>query len=304
MRNHLIEELSKIAALDKNVVLINGDLGFGVLEVFERTCPDRYFNAGICEQNMMGVAAGIALTGKKVYVYSLSNFPWMRCLEQVRNDVCYPNADVKIIAVGGGFSYGELGMSHHSTEDIAMLRCLPNMHIFTPADVSDAIRVLHESYNISGPCYIRLGRGHEQDLPGDRSQELSSVQVIKEGKDLAIISYGPVIWESIKAAKTLAEDGIDAEIVNITQIKPLPSELNTILSRFDNIITVEEHTTIGGIGSIIAELVSSTHSICNIIKLGLNDCFTSIVGTPEYLRDYYSLSSSKIVQVAKEAIVH
>ena len=138
MRDHAIKELERIASDDENIILVNGDLGFSVLDDFRDKYPSRWINAGICEQNMMGVAAGIALCGKKVYVYSIGNFPGMRCLEQIRNDVCYHNADVKIIAVGGGFSYGQLGMSHHATEDIAVMRALPNMTVYSPADLIDA----------------------------------------------------------------------------------------------------------------------------------------------------------------------
>ena len=164
MRNHLINELTAIAKKDKDVMLIAGDLGFGVLNEFMETLPDQFINAGICEQNMASVAAGLALEGKKVYVYSIGNFPGIRCLEQVRNDICYHNANVKIIVVGGGFAYGQLGMSHHATEDLSIMRSLPNMTVYSPSDPLEAVDVIREAYATEGPGYIRLGKGGENRI--------------------------------------------------------------------------------------------------------------------------------------------
>ena len=175
MRNHALAILEELARNNSEVVLINGDLGFGVIDNFSQQFPERSINAGISEQNMMGVAAGMALCGGIVYVYSIGNFPGMRCLEQIRNDVCYHNANVKIMAVGGGFSYGQLGMSHHATEDIAIMRALPGMHIFSPADPVDAEYVMRESIKINGPCYIRLGKGREPTWNARKSPASSRI---------------------------------------------------------------------------------------------------------------------------------
>ena len=158
MRNHLIAELYELAQKDSKIYLMTGDLGYGVLNRFQERFPDRFVNAGISEQNMASVAAGMALEGNTVYLYSIGNFPGMRCLEQIRNDICYPNANVKIIVVGGGFAYGQLGMSHHATEDLAVMRALPNMRVYSPADPAEAVEVIRRANSVHGPCYIRLGK--------------------------------------------------------------------------------------------------------------------------------------------------
>ena len=156
MRNTFINELEKLAVVDPSIYLLTGDLGFGVLNSFSENLPKQFINVGISEQNMTAVAAGLALEGNAVYTYSIGNFPSLRCLEQIRNDICYPNANVKIISVGAGLSYGQLGMSHHATEDMAIMRALPNMRVFSPADPQEAIAVLKEVSQVPGPAYIRL----------------------------------------------------------------------------------------------------------------------------------------------------
>ena len=166
MRTAFIRALEEVAAEDDHVMLVVGDLGFGVVEAFAERFPDRYVNAGVAEQNMTGIAAGMALSGRVVFTYSIANFPTLRCLEQVRNDVCYHNADVKIVAVGGGFVYGSLGMSHHATEDLAIMRALPNMTVIAPGDPVEAAAATRAVVNRPGPCYLRLGRAGEPIVHG------------------------------------------------------------------------------------------------------------------------------------------
>lgn len=299
MRNHALSVLEELAKDRPNIILINGDLGFGVIDNFSQKYPERSINAGISEQNMMGVAAGMALCGGIVYVYSIGNFPGMRCLEQIRNDVCYPNANVKIMAVGGGFSYGQLGMSHHATEDIAIMRALPGMHIFSPADPIDAEYAVRESAAIDGPCYIRLGKGREPSLPNPHA---GPVRKIFDGDRVAIIATGPIIKEALEARAILEEKKISAAVYDIVQLKPVPIELDEILQEYDVIVTLEEHNIIGGLGSIVSEELSKTSKITTLTRIGLKDTFTSIVGDQSYLRKYYGMSSTDIVKAIEDSL--
>ena len=300
MRNHLIAELERIAAEDSRVVVLTADLGYSVLDSFVRRFPDRCLNVGICEQNMTSVAAGLALEGNVVYTYSIGNFPVMRCLEQVRNCVCYHNANVKIIAVGGGFVYGQLGMSHHATEDLAITRALPNMHVFCPADPDEAMQVLRVANGIDGPCYIRLARGGEPCLhPEVKDYDVKQLLPLKEGRRIAVVATGPVLAEALTAAKVLHDRGVEIGVYNCMALKPFDEAgLCKLVERYDAIISIEEHNVIGGLGTTIADTLasSSIRGGVRLVKLGLHDEYTSIVGSQQYLRRYYGLSVDDIVR--------
>ncbi len=299
MRNHALSVLEGLAEDNSDIILINGDLGFGVIDNFSRKYPERSFNAGISEQNMMGVAAGMALCGGIVYVYSIGNFPGMRCLEQIRNDVCYPNANVKIMAVGGGFSYGQLGMSHHATEDIAIMRALPGMHIFSPADPLDAEYAVKESLVTEGPCYIRLGKGREPMLP---NPSVGPVRKIADGDRVAIFTTGPIVKEALEARAVLEDRKIHVAIYDIVQLKPTPVVLEDILQDYDVVVTLEEHNIIGGLGSIVSEELTKTSNGTVLRCIGLRDCFTSIVGDQNYLRRHYGMSSADVVKTIMDTL--
>ena len=305
MRNHLIDQLVKIAENDKNLYLMTGDLGFGVLDEFALKYPDRFINAGISEQNMMAVAAGMALSGNTVYVYSIGNFPGMRCLEQIRNDVCYHNANVKIIVVGGGFAYGQLGMSHHATEDIAVMRALPNMRVYSPADPSEAVEIIKQVQSIDGPCYIRLGKGKEPELHNNIiNYDVERILEMSKGEAVAIISTGSIIGEAKKAVETLHEEGIKVGLYNCMTIKPIDSEaIRKIGLEYDIVITVEEHNLIGGLGGAVAEeLAEMKGHRAKLIRIGLNDIYPSIVGSQKFLREIYQMSEKYILKRIREVI--
>ena len=189
MRDTFVRTIIELAKNNKNIELITGDLGFGVLKPYWEECPDQFTNAGIAEQNMTSLAAGMALSGKTVFTYSIGNFPTLRCLEQIRNDCAYHNANVKIVAIGGGFAYGSLGMSHQATEDLAVMRALPNVSVFAPGDLVETEEVIKAITNYPGTCYVRLGRGGEKRIH-DRIDnfQIGKAIKIKEGKDIAIFS--------------------------------------------------------------------------------------------------------------------
>lgn len=304
MRNHLILELERLAEKDPSVVVLTADLGYSVLDSFARKFPKRCLNVGICEQNMASVAAGLALEGFKVYMYSIGNFPVMRCLEQIRNGICYHNANVKIIAVGGGFVYGQLGMSHHATEDLAITRALPNMRVFCPADPGEAVQVLRKAYEIDAPCYIRLARGGEPELhDANMKIDVSQLLEMRSGDKIAILATGPVLSEALTAADDLIAHGVHVGVYNCISLKPFDRNgLSTLAKKFSVLITIEEHNVIGGLASIVCDTLVECGGGHNprVIKLGLQDRYTSVVGSQKYLRQRYELDAAAICRAVRK----
>lgn len=305
MRDAMTRVLCELAAQDPNIVLITGDLGFGVLNEFHERFPKQFINAGIAEQNMTGLATGIALSGKTVFTYSIGNFPTLRCLEQIRNDACYHNANVKIIAIGGGFTYGSLGISHHATEDLAILRALPDITVMAPGDPIEAAAATRAIYETPGTCYLRLGRGGEsvvhkepvRIVPGKASR-------LFDGKDIAIISTGGILKNAFDARNYLCEQGYNVALYSMHTMKPFDSELvESLASSFKYIVTVEEHTVVGGLGSAVAEVMAQLPPQRAQLKvIGLQDCFSSVVGDQDYLRGIYGLSVNAIVETVDTLI--
>ncbi len=296
MRNHLINKITEIAKTDHNIMLMTGDLGYGVLDEFKNQFPDRYINAGIAEQNMAAVAAGLALEGNTVFIYSIGNFPTLRCIEQIRNDICYHNANVKILAVGSGFAYGTLGMTHHATEDLAIMRAMPNMHVFTPCDSISAEAVAEDICKIQGPCYVRLERGGEPVVFNkDVHFIVGQLKELRKGKDVAVITIGTVVNEALKAADVLLKENKEVSVYSTYSLKPINKEqILKIAKNNKYIITVEEHQITSGLGSAIAEIIAENNVNTQLIRMGLHDEFTSVVGNQEYLRNFYKLDSTTI----------
>ena len=225
MRDTFVKTLIEIAEKDRNVVLITGDLGFGVLKPFWEKLPEQFINVGIAEQNMTGFAAGMALGGKTVFTYSIGNFPTLRCIEQIRNDCAYHNANVKIVCVGGGFTYGSLGMSHHATEDIAVMRAMPDITVTAPGDLTETIECTKAIYEKQGTCYLRLGRGGEPRIHNKiENFELGKALKIKDGRDAAVFSTGAIFEEAKQAVEMLCEKGINASLYTFPTVKPIDSE--------------------------------------------------------------------------------
>lgn len=298
MRNHLINKITEFAGQNENIMLITADLGFSVIEKFKERFPNKYINVGIAEQNMATVAAGLALEGNTVFIYSIGNFPTLRCIEQIRNDICYHNANVKILAVGSGFAYGTLGMTHHATEDLAIMRALPNMKVFTPCDSISAEAIAQDICKINGPCYVRLERGGEPEIFSKNEKfEIGKLKEIRKGYDIAVITIGTVINEAIKAADILREQNNYISVYSVYSLKPIDKEqILEIAKKYNYIITVEEHQITGGLGSIIAEIIAENNMNTKIIRLGLNDEFTSVVGNQEYLREIYKIDYKTIIR--------
>ncbi|MGE5720866.1 MAG: transketolase family protein [Sphingomonadales bacterium] len=294
MRDSFVRALSELAAQDPSIVLVNGDLGFGVLADFVARFPDSYLNAGVAEQNMTAVACGMALTGARAYTYSIGNFPTLRCLEQLRNDVCYHRANVTVVAVGGGFSYGQLGMSHFATEDLAILRALPEMTIVAPSDPWQAYALTRQLHARGGPCYLRLDKGRA-DLP-EGDVELGKARQVRDGTDAVIFSTGAILGEAIAASDLLAGSGASVRVVDVHTIKPLDVDSICETARVcANVVTLEEHVVIGGLGAAIAEAcLEGGVPVRKFKRIGLQDRFPDVVGDQPFLRRRYGMDGPAI----------
>ena len=299
MRDTFVKTLIEIGKADKDVHLMTGDLGFGVLKPYWEQLPEQFTNVGIAEQNMTGIAAGLALSGKKVFTYSIGNFPTLRCLEQIRNDCAYHNANVKIVCVGGGFVYGSLGMSHHATEDLAIMRALPSVVVMAPGDLTEASVCTRAIYEHQGTCYLRLGRGGEKKIHESIVDfRIGKAIQIKEGSRVVVFSTGGIFDEALGAVELLNDKGIYPALYTFPTVKPIDKELiRGCAKEYDLIVTVEEHNIIGGFGSAVAEVLSEMSGNRAVqIKIGLNDTYSCIVGTQKYLRNEYGMSAEKITE--------
>lgn len=298
MRDTFVRTLVELAKEDKNIELLTGDLGFGVLQPFWEKCPDQFTNAGIAEQNMTSVAAGMALTGKNVFTYSIGNFPTLRCIEQIRNDCAYHNANVKVVCIGGGFVYGSLGMSHQATEDLAILRALPNVVVLAPADLIEAEECTKALAKYKGTAYLRLGRGGEKRIH-DKIENFQIGKAIKvcDGAKIAIFSTGAIFEEVTVAKDVLKAKGINPAVYTFPTVKPIDKEtIEQVAKDFDLIVTCEEQNVIGGFGSAVAEVMTEMKQRNAILlRVGLNDEYSVRVGNQKYLRGQYGIDADGIV---------
>lgn len=306
MRKAFNRELLKIAQRDPRIFMVLADIGYGEIEPFAEAFPDRFINCGVAEQNMTGVACGIAMEGNIAVTYSIANFPTLRCLEQVRNDVCYHDANVKIVIIGGGAAYGELGVSHHSTEDIAIMRALPNMVVLAPGDKQEAVALTDVMMAYNGPVYFRCGYKNEPDL---HEKTLTGVRIggsaqIREGSDATIFFAGTVGINAKIAADDLAKKGIKCRLVSLYSIKPIDKEaIISAAKETGGVVVVEEHNLFGGVGSAVAEVLMD--SGCGNVpfkRLALNDLYITKIGSQAWLRDQYGLGVADIEKAVVEIV--
>jgi transketolase len=302
MRNAFIAELVEIAKEDPRVLLITGDLGFGVFDDFARNSPRQFLNAGVAEQNMTGLAAGLALEGRIVFTYSIANFPSLRCLEQIRNDAAYHDANVKVVSIGSGFSYGALGVSHHATEDVAILRALPNLTVVSPADEWEVRQATRALIAHPGTCYLRLDKAKAPPThkPSDVF-EIGKARLVRAGTDLTIAVSGGILEVALNAADELAKlHKIETRILSVHTTKPLDVPALVDAARdTGGILALEEHTVNGGLGGAIAENLLELGVIPRrFLRVGLRGGFASAVGSQEYLRKAYGLDAPAVVSQA------
>lgn len=302
MRNTIINAIHVAARKNKNIIFLTGDLGYSVIEQFRTELPDQVVNAGIAEQNMVGVAAGLALAGKKVFVYSIIPFATMRCFEQIRVDVCYQNLDVTIIGVGGGFAYGTLGTTHFGLEDLALMRSLPNMKIIAPADPFEAGKLFGEILNTKGPWYIRLNRGGEKVFTENaQAPRVGIGSVLKKGSQATIFSIGAITEIALEAAALLEKENIDTEVIHLHTFKPLDKEIIKERARTRlAVATLEEHTINGGLGSAVAEVLAEAGLAVPFYRFGVEDQYFSFIGKQDFLRAKAGLSAVTVAENIKK----
>ena len=302
MRTAFLASLAELAAKDSRINFITGDLGFTVIEPYAKRYPKQFINAGVAEQNMTGLAVGMALSGKIVFTYSIANFPTLRCLEQIRNDGCYHKANLKVVCVGGGVAYGALGSSHQATEDLAIMRALPGMIVIAPGDPIEASYATRAVAAHEGPCYLRLGKAGEPTVhEGPIDFKIGKAIQVRAGSDLTIISTGGMLHSCVEAAAGLERSGLSVRLLSMHTIKPLDAEaVLSAAAETSAILTVEEHSVVGGLGGAVSEVLAQYSSRrVGFQIMGLPDQFCRAVGTQEYLKKTYGLGLLDIETAAR-----
>ena len=303
-RQVICDTLMGLAKDDKNIYVLTSDSrGSASMTNFANEFPKQFVEVGIAEQNLVGIAAGLATTGKKCFAASPACFLTMRSIEQVKVDVAYSNTNVKLIGISGGVSYGALGMSHHSLQDIAVMRAIPNIDIFLPADRFETEKLVRELVKYDKPAYIRIGRNPVDDVyeSTDFDFEIGKANVMREGKDITIIATGETVKPAIEASDELKELGIKCRVLNMHTIKPLDKEaIIKAAKETGHIITVEEHSIYGGLGAAVSEVVVQNAPVPMKI-VGIKD-EAAITGTSKEIFNYYGLSKENLVKLAKELI--
>lgn len=303
MRNTFVAALAEGAGENKDVVLLTGDLGFGVFDEFQKKFPRQYINAGLSEPHMTGMAAGFAKEGKTVFTYSIGNFPTLRALEQIRIDVAYHRVPVVIVAIGGGFSYGQLGMSHFAIEDIATMRAMPNMEVYVPGDKWEVTEITKSLLSKPRPAYLRLDKSFAPETHKEGEVlALGKMRTVRDGSDITLIASGGILEEALKAAELLAEKELSVRVMSAHTLKPF-DEAGVLAAARDTkaVITVEEHVLQGGLGGAVAETFAKNGILPKkFAMLGLDNEFPTIVGTQQYLREKYGLDANGIARKASE----
>jgi len=305
MRKALVKVLTERMASDDSIYVLTADTGFHVFDEFQKQFPDRFLNVGISEAAMIGMASGLALSGKRVFTYGIVPFVTMRCFEQVRNDLCYPCLPVTIVGVGGGLTYGPAGMSHHSIEDIAVMRTLPNMTIVCPGDPLETERAVDALCDLPGPCYLRLGKTGEPVVHTDGATDFKIGKGIRlrEGKDVALISTGNMLPTAAAACDILAQSGPAPELISMHTVKPIDRALLVdIASRCRKMATIEEHSIIGGLGEAVAAVVIDEGLDVRLRRFALPDAYEHAAGSQDYLRRKHGLTAEHIAQALTEDI--
>lgn len=299
MRVAFINTLQELAKKDKSIMLLTGDLGYSVFEKYIKLFPKQFINMGVAEQNMTGVAAGLAIENRIPFIYSIVPFVTMRNFEQIRNDICYQNLNVKIIGVGSGFSYGSYGHTHHGLEDIGILRTLANLTIICPGDPIETELAIKEATKLRGPTYIRLGRAGEPTVHDKKPKfSIGKGLIVEEGTDLTIIATGTMLYSGLQVLKELRNKGISVRLISMHTIKPLDSEIIIDSAKKTKaLFSLEEHSIIGGLGSAVSEVLAENNVNTRFKRLGVPDRFTKEIGDQEYMRKITGLSIDSLVGI-------
>jgi len=304
LRKAFIEVLCELASSDDRIVLMTGDLGFMALEPFRERFPHRFINAGVAEQNMIGVATGLAEAGFRPYAYSIAPFASLRPFEFIRNGPVMHRLPVRIVGMGMGFEYGHSGSSHYALEDIGVMRTLPGLTIVVPADSSQAATAIRDTHDVAGPVYYSLGKDDKISVPGlNGCFELGRVQVVRQGGDVAIVAMGSISQEAVAGAAKLSKRGIEATIIVVSNFNPDPEDdLFEVLSRFRSVVSVEAQTVSGGLGAFVAYVIASRGLSCRLRVMGVRTSSDGTSGNqPERWRKY-GLDRDSIVEVVLGAV--
>jgi len=304
MRAAFVRTLVELAERDPRILLLTADLGYMALEPFSDKFPDRFFNVGVAEQNMVGLATGLAEAGFIPFVYSIVTFAALRSYEFIRNGPILHQYPVRIVGMGGGLEYGHNGASHHGLEDIGVMRVQPGITVIAPADYRQTRTALLASWDLPGPIYYRLGKDDKTTVPGLEGRfELGRAQIIREGTDLLIITMGSVASEAALAADALAAKGISSMVAVVASINPAPvNDLAAILTRFQVALTVEAHYVVGGVGSLVSEVIAERGLRCRVVRCGIRTTPNGVSGSQGYLHRMHGISCEMLVNTALQVL--
>jgi transketolase len=297
MRNAFIEELVALAEVDERVMLLTGDLGYMVLEEFQKRFPDRFVNCGVSEQNMLGVATGLAESGFVPFAYSIATFSSLRPYEFIRNGPVLHDLPVRIVGVGGGFDYGHNGITHFALEDYAVMRAQPGLTTVAPADADQARAAVRATAALARPVYFRISKRGDVLPELDGKFELGRLELLRRGADAAIVAIGSIAHEAVAAANLLAEQGIEVSVALVSSFNPSPSEeLSSLLERVPLALTVEAHYRNGGLGSLVAETIAERGLGCRLLRAGVGEMPRGEAGSQRYLEERHGLSAERLAQ--------
>lgn len=304
MRQAFAKTLAALAEKDPRVLLLTGDLGYMALESFSEKFPRRFFNVGVAEQNMVGLATGLAEGGFLPFVYSIVTFAALRPYEFIRNGPILHQLPVRIAGVGGGFEYGHAGHTHHGLEDIGVMRLQPGLTVVAPADHEQARAALNATWNIPGPVFYRLGKDDKSVVPGLGGRfEIGRAQVVREGNDVLLIAMGSIALEAVHAAEELARRGVSSTVAVVASVQPAPvADLAALLSRFHAALTIEAHYIVGGLGSLVSEIIAEEGIRCRLQRCGVRRGSDGTGGSQEFLHRIHGLSRNALVGTALEAL--
>ena len=307
MRNAFAQAITELAIADERIVLLSGDIGNRLFDEFKERCPDRFYNCGVAEANMVGVAAGLAMCGLRPVCYTIAPFVTYRCIEQIRVDLCYHKLPVTIVGTGAGLAYASLGGTHHSCEEVGMLRLLPEMNVLAPADAMEVRALLRASFIQPQPTYMRIGKKGEPVVHSAPPAGLTIGQSIpmRAGKDLCLIVNGVLLPIALQVADRLAKDGIAAEVISFPTVKPLDeTALRRAFGHHTLVATLEEHSVLGGFGSAVAEwLADHPHPRTRLLRFGTPDTFYHDIGDQDEARVHFGLTSDAITHTLQRSLV-
>lgn len=304
MRRAFAETLAELARNDPRIVLLTGDLGFMALEPFAQSNPGQFFNVGVAEQNMAGVATGLAEAGYIPFIYSIVNFAVMRPFEFIRNGAIAQKLPIRVVSVGGGFEYGNNGISHYGLEDVALMRTQPGMTVICPCDAGQARQAIRSTWSLPGPVYYRLGKDDRIIVPGlDGRFELGSAQIIHEGADVLIVAMGAIAIEAVDAVGKLKEHGVSATVMVVNSFNPSPADdLVDQLRKFKTVISLEAHYVDGALGSWVAEVIAERGVNCRLVRCGVKKLPSCHSGSQRFMHETYQISGAQVARLALEVV--